>query len=139
MKNVKLTKVISALALAAVMAVSSCGGGSSSSNPAGAAVTYATQKSQCSVEIDLNIAENIIMAKYNIDIYIDDDKMGTYSNGTGDHLTGTMEAGSHTLKCVKSGDSSVSGELTFRVSEDGQVFAFGIIAHTDYIEINKIS
>ena len=134
MKNVKLTKVMSALALAAVMAVSSCGG--SSSNPAGVAVTYATQKSQCDVSLGIYIAENLVMAKYNMDVYVDDSKLGTYANGESFTIESSMAAGSHTLRCSKNGDSSVSGELTFRVTDDGQYINFSVKAHTDYIEIS---
>ena len=140
MKNVKLTKVISALALAAVMAVSSCGGNSGSSNSSSNANKQTTQaiKSTCDVSLEISVGANLIMAKYNIDGYVDGEKIDTFSNDSTRYYTATLEKGKHTFRCEQNGNNSVSGELTFSVNEDGDYIRIMMKAHESYIEVSQL-
>lgn len=75
-------------------------------------------------EVSLTYKENIAANIYDINVYIDDEYVGTLSQGNEATYTVNLYEGSHTLKIVNSTDESDTDSQTFSVKSDGYRYAF---------------
>ena len=90
----------------------------------------------CMVDIVLYNSQNIMFARYDINVYLDDQKIGTISNG--DRFSNTVETtiGYHTLTLAE--DSVNETEEKIAIEGESTVSCIDK-AHTDYIEIEDLS
>ena len=88
------------------------------------------------VYFDLNSEQNVFFAKYQIDVYCDDAQIGSIQHGN--HFTKTLsiEEGAHSLSLRKTGDSSVSANLSFEVTESCTIQCL-IHSNSDSIDIKE--
>ncbi len=78
-----------------------------------------------------------IFNKYDVDIYLDDRKIGTIFNAATFTGTGHVMPGTHKLTFKKVSDGSVSGSINFEASED-QSFSCSIDCEKKEIFINNV-
>ncbi len=91
-------------------------------------------KEKCKLSIHINSESNLALAKYSINVYLDDDKLGNIDNGEELLDSKTVKTGTHTLKFEKRGDSSFNKTYTFSVFDDSTVYC-SLKSHTYEIEV----
>lgn len=87
------------------------------------------------VYLDLSIDPNFLFSIYDVDVYMDDDKLGTIKQY--DYFTYTIDSlieGEHTISFKKSDSSSVKGKIKLELNSDKKVTA-EIKTHSSEIEI----
>lgn len=92
---------------------------------------YKQGEKQCVINIDYQ--PNLIFAKDNLDIYIDETKVYTIANGEEKMYTFSLAKGEHTLKL--SSGMFHSKKITFEIKDNGDVFAFVAKNHTNKLEL----
>lgn len=88
----------------------------------------------CKLYVDTSYDANILLNKYKVDVYLDDQKIGTVANGDRHTVLVDTEQGSHSLTYYKQGDSNVSGSKDFDLTADSTITA-EISSESDYVEI----
>lgn len=88
------------------------------------------------VKIELDCESNLFFSKYDIEVYINDDLIGTLEHGSKNSFEVELEKGSHTLKVAKEGDMSVDGTAIFDVSESVKV-SYILQCSSSRIDIKK--
>jgi|GEM_PF-5382869 len=73
---------------------------------------------KCSLRLKVNSAENLLFSTYDIDLYLDDDKVGTIENGKGIDSKIDTTSGEHIIKAVDVEDESISGTYKINVKSD---------------------
>lgn len=81
---------------------------------------------------------NLMMAKYDIDLYVDDQKIGTVPNGSVFENTVSFKAGDHVFTVRKNTDSSVKASYSFSLKEDATLEC-DLKAHTSSIDIENFT
>ncbi|MDY6062779.1 MAG: DUF6591 domain-containing protein [Erysipelotrichaceae bacterium] len=80
---------------------------------------------------------NWFFSKYDVEYYIDDEKIGKIEHGKDHSVTGKYKKGVHKIKYVKDEESSVYGEIDFEVLADGE-FEFNIHCTSSRVEISEV-
>lgn len=89
-----------------------------------------------SVLIEMDCISNLIFNKYNIDVYIDGNKIAALQHGNQDTLEIELDKGSHTLKVTKENESSISGAAAFDVSDTIKI-SFELYCQSDKITLTE--
>lgn len=130
-----MKKIMSCLLmiLLIVIGVTSCG----TSGEGSSQVTESAQPVKHNLYLDIDYEENLFFSKYNINILIGGQKIGSVENGK--HFTGLFEAseGGYTIVFQKENDTTVKGSKTFKVVAD-TTFSCVIKAKRDTIEISGV-
>ena len=88
------------------------------------------------VYFDLKSEQNVFFAKYQIDVYCDDVQIGSIQHGNHFTKTISIEEGEHSLSLRKTGDSSVSANLSFDVTGSCTIQCL-IHSNSDSIDIKE--
>ncbi len=87
---------------------------------------------------DINFEENIIFDKYNVDLYLDDDKIDTLQHGEAyTKLVDVEDDGKHILTFYKEDDHSISEMKPVEFNGD-TTFSCRVVSHSDEIDIKDI-
>lgn len=73
---------------------------------------------KCKIECQVYSQSHLFLNKYDVDVYLDDKKVGTIHNSETFSGTGNVMPGIHELVFKKSSDSSVAGSWSFDVQND---------------------
>ncbi len=84
--------------------------------------------------IDVKSDDNWILSTYDMDIFIDDEKVGTVSNGAELYINLLLEKGNHTLLVCKSGDNSLKSTATISLNND-MTFSCSVSHGSDSVKI----
>ena len=95
---------------------------------------YAFSPDESVLAYTINYESNIVMAKYDIEVYVDGELVATVSNGKSVAGEIAVEPGVHTVTFCKAGDKSVTGSTTVTVN-GYTVFKHSLKSHRDYIEV----
>ncbi len=68
------------------------------------------------VSITIECESNLILSRYDLDVYVDDAQQGSLDHGTTKTFELDLSDGSHTLRITEKGDNSVDGSADFSVS-----------------------
>ena len=90
---------------------------------------------QLRTEIYISYKENIAINKYDIEVYLDDNKLGLVSQGDSKTFTVNLIEGNHTLKLVECGDTSNSDSIKFSVKSENYRFSFSCKAKWGGIKV----
>ncbi len=74
----------------------------------------------CALTVNVNFIENSVFSKYDVDLYVDDVRVGTYRHGISFTDTVTIVPGEHDIVFSKAGDSSVSGTAHVEIHGDSE-------------------
>ena len=74
------------------------------------------------------------LVKYDINIYIDDEELGTLDHGVKNTWKTSLTEGAHTIKVCEEGDSSVDGMLTFDITEETRL-VYKATCHSNQVEL----
>ncbi len=90
------------------------------------------------IYLDINFNGNIIFDKYNVDLYLDGDKIAELEHGI-DYIDAVnLEKGKHVLKFVSEEDEEVSSSESFTIKKNSN-FQCTIETHKDSIDITDIN
>ncbi len=87
---------------------------------------------------DIDFDGNIFLDKYGLDLYINDSKIKSLSNGEDLAEKQTLTEGTYTVKFVSDKDPNINIEKTVKLYTD-VVFKCWLKTHSDYIECNDLS
>ena len=87
------------------------------------------------VELQVKCEKNLLFSKYDINVFIDDKKIGTLDHGTENTWKTTLSEGTHTIKVCEEGDSSVDGTLTFDITEEIRL-VYKATCHSNQVELS---
>lgn len=90
------------------------------------------------IDIEVNCIENLIFSKYDVEIYVDDEKQGTLDHGKTDTYTVSLKRGTHKIKCHKLYDDSVKGEVTVEVTKD-ETIKIELYCTSDEVKVDNLS
>lgn len=68
------------------------------------------------VSITIECESNLILSRYDLDVYVDDSLQGSLDHGTTKTFELDLSDGTHTLRITEKGDNSVDGSADFSVS-----------------------
>ena len=86
--------------------------------------------------IDLGFDSNMFLARYDLDVYLDDLKIGTIPHGEGFTKLNRVKEGNHTIEFRNSSNDSIKSTKQFIVSNDS-TFKAQLHTNDNNIEINK--
>ena len=95
------------------------------------------QVEKFAVQVEIACEENLLFSRYDVNIFIDDELLGTLEHGATDTYTAELVEGEHTLKAEKEDESDVDGAVEFEVSENTEL-SYQLFLSSDQIEIEKI-
>ena len=95
------------------------------------------QVEKFAVQVEIACEENLLFSRYDVNIFIDDELLGTLEHGATDTYTAELVEGEHTLKAEKEDESDVDGTVEFEVSENTEL-SYQLSLSRDQIEIEKI-
>lgn len=95
------------------------------------------QAEKFTVQVEIVCEENLLFSRYDVNIFIDDELLGTLEHGATDTYTEELVEGEHTLKVEKEDESDVDGTVEFEVSENTEL-SYQLSLSSDQIEIEKI-
>jgi len=87
-----------------------------------------------SVQLDINCEENLMFSRYDIDVFVDDNKIGTFDHGTTVTYQLELEEGSHTLLLTKENERDVDGVVELDVLENTEL-SYKISCTRNQVEI----
>lgn len=91
-----------------------------------------------SVEINVKCDGNLFFSKYDVDVYIDDEKVVTIKHGENYVDIVKLTEGKHALIFKKKDDKSVEGKVEFLVKEDTKL-NYQIHCNSDKVSIKEIA
>ena len=95
------------------------------------------QVEKFTVQVEIACEENLLFSRYDVNIFIDGELLGTLEHGATDTYTAELVEGEHTLKAEKEDESVVDGTVEFEVSENTEL-SYQLSLSRDQIEIEKI-
>ena len=95
------------------------------------------QVEKFTVQVEIACEENLLFSRYDVNIFIDDELLGTLEHGATDAYTAELVEGEHTLKAEKEDESDVDGAVEFEVSENTEL-SYQLSLSSNQIEIEKI-
>ncbi len=133
------TTTLIVLALAMCCILTACGFTSGGrSRTADKPTTEAPAPTVYSVYLDFDFEQNLFMATYDIEIYLDEKNVGVIEHGKAFTKQIEAEAGQHTFVFYKETDNSVSATKKFEVKEDCTVRCT-LHSNTGSIDVKKFT
>lgn len=87
--------------------------------------------------INVHCIENLILNEYDLDIYIDEEFIGSLEHGGEETYDVNLSEGEHTLSVESQDDSSIDGSVEFSVVGNNK-FSFEIYCETDQIKVEQM-
>ena len=94
----------------------------------------ATQK--YTVQFEIECQENWIFSRYDVNVLVDGELLGTIEHGSTGTYTTELEEGEHTLKVEKEDDINVDGTIEFTVPESADLF-YTLSLSSDQVKIEE--
>ncbi len=123
---------IVAMLVVLIGAIGSCSGNADEPAPLANAPMH-------EIEIGVECESNLIFSTYNVDVYFDDQKLGTLPHGESENYAVNASEGAHTFRVTKENDESVEGHAEFEVAQKDAAYKYKIACKNDRIEIELIS
>ena len=93
-------------------------------------------KESFDLKLEVTFEQNLFLDIYEVEIYIDKDKLGTVSQGNTFKKDIKLKEGKHSIIFYKSGNHDVSGKTEIDMTE-GKWFTCSIKSHSEDIDINN--
>lgn len=98
-------------------------------------ISYYSAKNEVKIKVACN--ENLILNKYDVDVYVDNNELEYIEHGHEGSYTLELETGKHTIRFVDRKDSSIDGKTEFSVDSDSK-FKYIITCRTEQIDVENI-
>ena len=73
------------------------------------------------IDLSVDFEENLMFSRYDVDVYLDASKIGTYTHGKGFSVSIPSGEGNHTIWFYEENDKSNSGSIELNISSDTTV------------------
>lgn len=90
------------------------------------------------IDITVEYADEWLDNDNDIDVYVDDEDLGTINHDSIETFNSMLNKGVHTIKFVNADDDSVNNEVRIRISKQ-ETLKFRIVCSNDEIDIETIS
>lgn len=129
-----MKKIFSAFILTlTVLVLTACNGGKSDSQDN----SETDNAPKYSIQLELNCIRNLLFSKYDLDVFVDGNKIGKLDHGATRTYTVELVEGTHTLVAAKEGSRTIDGTIDFAVSEDSK-FMYKLSCTSQQVEIEEI-
>lgn len=91
------------------------------------------------LEVKLSCVKNLIFSRYDVDVYIDDKKIGTVDHGTDKDIDVKVSEGKHVFRVEERGNPSTDGSHDFEMSAEESTLECSLKCTSDQVEINDFS
>ena len=88
------------------------------------------------IYLDISFEKNLLFAKYDVEVYVDDTEIGTVEHGNNLTLLTAVDEGAHTIIFYKASDNSVKATKEIKVIED-TTYKFLIHSNKSSIDIRE--
>ena len=99
----------------------------------------APTSARCTVQLVIDCKRNLALSKYDVEIEVDGEKVGSVRHGDLEELELSLTKGEHKLVCKKKGANKPRGEISFDVEDDGDEFSYRITCKRNRIKIKEES
>ena len=89
------------------------------------------------INMDVDFEVNLIFSTYDVDVYLDTNKIGTYDHGKDFKVSFDAEDGNHTIWFYKHNDQSKSGSIKFEVNSDTSIKCH-IACHSSEVTVSDV-
>ena len=90
---------------------------------------------ECTLTLNVNSFFNLIFSTYDINVFLDGEKLGKLQNGTKQTFTATKTEGEHTLRFESTDDANIFGECYIYFNGNA-VADLSLDSHSDSIKID---
>lgn len=87
-----------------------------------------------SVQLNIDCVENLMFSRYDVDVFVDDKKIGTFDHGTTATYQLELEEGSHTLLLTRENEIDVDGVVELDIFENTEL-SYKISCTRNQVEI----
>lgn len=116
-----------------VLVLTACNGGKSDSQDN----SETDNAPKYSIQLELNCVRNLLFSKYDLDVFVDGNKIGKLDHGATRTFSLELVEGTHTLVAAKEGSRAIDGTIDFAVSEDSK-FMYKLSCTSQQVEIEEI-
>lgn len=116
--------------------VAGCGGGDLSQDSNGSSIE---QIERYSLEMDVSCEENLFFSRYDVDVYVDDEKVGTLDHGMQRTFDLEISEGTHVFRVAEKGNSSVDGSWDFDMPSEESILKCSISCNAGQVSIEEFS
>lgn len=95
------------------------------------------KKGNIQLTITVDCESNLLFSRYDVDIYVDEELLGTLDHGNEDTYKTKVTKGKHVVKFESAEDSSVDGKKTIYVDQEMSL-NYKVSCKNDQIEIEEI-
>ncbi|MBR3358716.1 MAG: PASTA domain-containing protein [Solobacterium sp.] len=96
-----------------------------------------SQKKDCALYLDISFDSNLFLDRYDIEVYVDETKVGDIKHGDPFSVLLTVKEGKHTVYFYKPDDHNVSGSEKITLEGD-MTFKCTIKPHGSYVETRDV-
>lgn len=130
-----MKKIFSAFILTlTVLVLTACNGGKSDSQDN----SEIDNAPKYSIQLELNCVRNLLFSKYDLDVFVDGNKIGKLDHGATRTYSVELVEGTHTLVAAKEGSRTIDGTIDLEISEDSK-FMYKLSCTSQQVEIEEIS
>ena len=118
-----------ALCMAFVLLLAACSSGESTTQET------APEEPTYAVQIFVDCEKNLVLSRYDVDVRVDDEKIGNIDHGGEATFEVRLTKGQHELMFEEEGNTSVDGKTSFVVEGEGDKYSYSIKCTRNQIEI----
>lgn len=105
----------------------------------GNSIVYLSIKEpEYNININVEYTSELFDSDYDVDIYADNDNVGTITHGNTDTFDSILNKGIHTIKFVNADDNSICNEIKVKINKQ-ETLKFKITCNDDKIDIETLS
>lgn len=101
-------------------------------------VEETSDKSGIMTSFEIECEENLFFSRYDVDMYIDDEYVGTIIHGYTEMFEKNIEKGQHSVKFTNSSDSEVVGNIKIKIEKE-ETFQIKLFCYSSKISVELIS
>lgn len=90
------------------------------------------------VTLNVDFEENLIFSKYDVEVYLDNARVGSYKHGKDFNVSFTVDDGDHTIWFYEDGDKSNKGSIDVKVTSDTEVSCH-IECKNNKVKVSKVN
>lgn len=95
------------------------------------------EEPQYTANIEIQCDENLIFSQYDVEVYADDELLGTIDHGSNETYSPVLKKGTHLIQFISADDSTVTGEVEIDLEQDEE-YLFKIHCYSTNISIKTM-
>lgn len=95
------------------------------------------EEPQYTASIEIQCDENLIFSQYDVEIYVDDEYLGTVDHGSNESYSPVLKKGTHLIQFIDEEDSTVTGEVEIDLEQDEE-YLFKIHCYSTSVNLKAM-